>query len=187
MVELVAELIVSLDGYALGTRSPGYFGYYGPEFGAWIEANTAMPHRVLMGRKTYEALNALPDDARDEGFRTMMARPGYLFSRTLERCDWPGLELVRGDMVAHVAALKRQDGPELRTLGSLSLVRQLLNAGLVDRLKLMVCPLILPESGAEPLFEGLRDTGFDLAASEVLDGRVLILDYRPAGAPPGVA
>ena len=51
-----------------------------------------------------------------------------------------GAKVVRDDLVGFVRELKRTDGPELRTLGSLSLVRQLLVAGLVDRLKLVVCP-----------------------------------------------
>jgi hypothetical protein len=57
MPELVCELIVSLDGFARGQRSPGYFGYFGPEFADWIKTNTAVPHRMLIGRRTYEALD----------------------------------------------------------------------------------------------------------------------------------
>ena len=114
----------------------------------------------------------------------MAATPGWLFSRSLEATDWPGLKIVRDDLVGFVRELKRTDGPELRTLGSVSLVRQLLAAGLVDRLKLVVCPLVLPQTGSEPTFEGLPDTGFDLLSSRVLDGRVLLLEYRPTGAPP---
>jgi hypothetical protein len=65
-----------------------------------------------------------------------------------------------------------------------SLVQQLLAAGLVDRLKLVVCPLILPQTGVEPTFAGLPDSGFDLLSTRVLDGRILLLEYRPTGVPP---
>ena len=105
-------------------------------------------------------------------------------SRSLKATDWPGLKIVRDDAVGFVRELKHTAGPELRTLGSMSLVRQLLASGLVDRLKLVVCPLVLPQTGSEPTFEGLPDTGFDLLSSRVLDGRVLLLEYRPTGAPP---
>ncbi len=67
MSDLVCELIVTLDGFARGQRSPGYFGYFGPDFDDWIKTNTAVPHRMLIGRKTYELLNALPAEAKDEG------------------------------------------------------------------------------------------------------------------------
>lgn len=184
MPELVCELIVSLDGFARGQRSPGYFGYFGPDFADWIATNTAIPHRMLIGRRTYEVMNGLPADVRDEGWETTRTTPGWLFSRTLESTDWPGLNIVHDDAVEFVRELKRTDGSELRTLGSISLVQQLLAAGLVDRLKLTVCPLILPQTGAEPTFQGLPDIGFDLVSTRVLDGRVLLLEYRPAEAPP---
>jgi dihydrofolate reductase len=184
MTELVCELIVSLDGFARGRRSPAYYGYFGPDFAKWIETNTAVPHRMLIGRRTYEMLNGLPAEVRGEGWKTTTTTPGWLFSRTLEAANWPGLQVVHDDLVGFVRELKRTDGPELRTLGSLSLVRQLLAAGLVGRLKLVVCPLVLPQTGVEPTFEGLPDMGFDLLSTQVLDRRVLLLEYRPTGAPP---
>lgn len=184
MPELVCELIVSLDGFARGQRSPGYYGYLGPDVADWINTNTAVPHRMLVGRRTYEMLNELPAEARDQGYETMRTTPGWLFSRTLKAADWPGLNIVHDDAVAFVRELKRAGGSELRTLGSVSLVQQLLAAGLVDRLKLAVCPLILPQTGIEPTFTGLPDTAFELVSTKVLDGRVLLLEYRPTGAPP---
>ena len=184
MTELVCELIVSLDGFARGQRSPAYYGYFGPDFADWIKTNTTVPHRMLLGRRTYEMLNALPTEVRDEGWNRTTTTPGWLFSHTLEATDWPGLRIVDENLVGFVRELKLTGGPELRTLGSLSLVRQLLTAGLVDRLKLVVCPLVLPQTGVEPTFEGLPDMGFDLLSTRVLDGRVLLLEYRPTGAPP---
>ena len=184
MTELVCELIVSLDGFARGQRSPAYYGYFGPDFADWNKTNTAVPHRMLIGRRTYEMLNGLPAEVRDEGWNRMTTTPGWLFSRTLEATDWPGLNVVHDDLVGFVRERKHTDGPELRTLGSLSLVRQLLAAGLVDRFKLVVCPLVLPQTGVEATFEGLPDMGFDLLSTRVLDGRVLLLEYRPTGAPP---
>ena len=68
MPELVCELIFTLDGFARGERSPAYYGYSGPNFNDWIETNTAVPHPMLIGRKTYEMLNELPAEVRDEGW-----------------------------------------------------------------------------------------------------------------------
>jgi dihydrofolate reductase len=159
MPELVSELIVSLDGFAGGQRSPAYYGYFGPDLDRWIKTNAAAPHRMILGRRTYEALAGLPAEVRDEGWTRMTTTPGWLFSRTLHAADWPGLDVVDEDLVPFVRAKKTDGGPELRTLGSLSLVRQLLTAGLVDRLKLIVCPLVLCQTGIEPLFAGLPDLG----------------------------
>jgi dihydrofolate reductase len=143
-----------------------------------------MPYRMLMGGQDIRSLAALPAEAPGDVWQRMISTPGWLFSSTLETTDWPGLKIVRDDLVSFARGLKRHDGPELRTLGNLSLIRQLLAAGLVDCLKLVVCPLVLPQTGAEPIFAALPDTGFDLLSTKVLDERVLLLEYRPTGAPP---
>ena len=83
-----------------------------------------------------------------------MMTPGWLFSRTLEVTDWPGIEIVRDDVVSFVRELKRESGSELRTLGSESLVKQLLTAGPVDCLKLVVCPLVLPRTASNRSLKG---------------------------------
>lgn len=184
MTDLVCELILTLDGFASGQRSPAFYGYTGPDFNEWLKTNSEIPNRQLIGRKTYELLNDIPNEAKDEGWQTMATTPGWLFSNTLKTSDWKGLEVVHDDMVNFVRELKRADGTELRTVGSISIVQQLLVAGLVDRLKLVVCPLILPQTGDEPIFNGLPDMGFDLVSSRILDGQVLLLEYRPAGEPP---
>jgi len=184
MAAVISELIVSLDMCARGTQSPGYYGYSGPEFDAWLKSNNEKPHRMLIGRKTYEMMNSLPVEARDAGWKKTTQQPGYLFSRTLKSCDWPGPELIRDDMVEFVRKLKRDDGSELRVLGSISVMRQLFEAGLLDVLRLMVCPLVLPKTGAEKIFEGLPDTAFTLSSQQLLDKRVQLLDYRPSGSPP---
>lgn len=184
MPQVVSELIISLDGYSHGSQSPGYFGYFGPEFDKAIADNQNVPHRMIIGRKSYEALNGLPAEVRDEGWNAMVAVHGWLFSRTLGRVDWPHLELVDQDVVEFVRAIKATDGPEIRTLGSMSIVKQLLAAGLLDRLRLWVCPLILGKTGDEPAFAGLPDIGLKLVGQKVLDGRVLELDYQPDGVPP---
>jgi hypothetical protein len=88
------------------------------------------------------------------------------------------------DLVEFVRGAKGDDGPELRTLGSLSVIRQLLVSGWVDGLKLVICPLVLGETGIETLFAGLPDIGFELPSTRIFDKRVLLVEYRPAGRPP---
>jgi dihydrofolate reductase len=73
---------------------------------------------------------------------------------------------------------------EMRTIGSLSVARQLLTAGLVDRLRLLVFPLILGETGQQPFFAELPDIALDLVEHRVLDDRVILSEYRPSGTPP---
>lgn len=184
MTELIAELIISVDGAARGTRSPAYYGYYGPEFGKWLAAKSDQPHRNLMGRKTYDLLTSLPEKHRDDDYTKMAGTTGWVFSGSLEHAQWPGLQIMRSDLCEHVRQWKRDGGGEIRTVGSLSVVRQLISAELVDRLSLIICPLVLPETGIEPVFAGCPDIQFKLLGTRVLDERILVLDYKPDGPAP---
>lgn len=184
MADLYTDVFVSVDGSALGTRSPGYFGYFGPDLDRWINEEQARPRRHVMGRKTYETLAQIPQEYRDAGWELTTRKPTTLFSRTLTHADWPGIELSAEDAVGEIRRLKQQGDTDLRTVGSLSLVQQFLEAGLVDHLRLMVFPLVITETGERPLFENVGDFALELQAQTVLDGRIMLLDYRPAGKPP---
>jgi hypothetical protein len=70
MSELIADLFISVDGCAKGSRSPAYFGFGGPDLDRWIGDQMKRPQRHLMGRKTYEAL-AAPEPGHDG-----LAQPG---------------------------------------------------------------------------------------------------------------
>lgn len=182
MSELIADLFISVDGHARGERSPGYFGFGGPDLDRWIRAQAERPQRHIMGRRTYEALAGLPEAVRDEGWHAMAATPTTVCSRTLRTASWPHTT-ISDDLVGTVRGLKAED-TVLRTIGSLSVVRQLLHAGLVDRLRLLVFPLIVGETGQEPVFAQLPDMALDLVGQSVLDGRIVLAEYRPSGAPP---
>ncbi|MFG3341308.1 dihydrofolate reductase family protein [Glycomyces sp. NPDC048151] len=180
---LTADLFVSADGWARGERSPGYFGYFGPDLQRWIEDESARPQHVLMGRRTYEALDSVPEEARDEGYARMTRLPVTVFSRTLPSAAWPGATVESGDLAESVRGLKATAETPLRTMGSLSVVRQLLNAGLVDRLRLMVFPLLVGPGGREAMLEGVEEAELDLVDQRVLDDRILLIEYAPTGRP----
>ena len=108
-----------------------------------------------------------------------------VFSRTLkEPLEWNNSRLAEGDLVDEVRSLKAEGDEPLRTMGSLSVVKGLLEAGLVDRLRLMAFPQLLGSTGREPIFEGPPDIDLVLAGTDVLDGRLVALGYRPANANP---
>lgn len=180
---LTADLFVSVDGWARGEHSPGYFGYFGPDLERWIDEESARPQHVLMGRRTYEALNSVPDEARDEGYDRMTRLPVTVFSRTLTSVDWPGATIESGDLVESVRTLKKESQVPLRTMGSLSVVKQLLNEGLVDRIRLMIFPLLVGAGGREAMFAGIDEADLALVNQRVLDDRILLVEYAPTGRP----
>ena len=82
-----------------------------------------------------------------------------------------------------IAELERRSEIPLRWIGSLTLVGNMMRLGLVDRLRIMVFPVTLGDAGREPFSAGHPRAGLDLVATEVLDSRLVMLDYRPAGRP----
>ena len=170
---LTADLFVTLDGYAKGDHSPAYFGMLGPELEQWIECEMKRPQTVVMGRKTYETLAHY-----DDGTGPLAKLPKIMVSRTLAEASWGETEIVSSDEA--LVALKRESGPPLRIMGSVSLVQRLLRARALDRLRLVVFPLLLGETGSEPTFAHLPDLTLELQRTEVLDGRLVMLEYIAA-------
>lgn len=173
MRSLTADLFVTLDGYAKGNRSPAYFGMLGPELEQWIEREMKQPQTVVMGRVTYETLARY-----DDGTGPLARISKIVVSRTLTEAAWGKTEIVRSDEA--LTALKQKPGPPLRIMGSVSLVQRLLRARALDRLRLVMFPLVLGETGSEPTFANLPDLELELRGTEVLDGRLVTLEYSPA-------
>jgi dihydrofolate reductase len=178
---LIVDVFLSVDGWARGETSPGYFGYFGPELEKWINTELDRPQLVVLGRRTYEALAGLPEEARDDSWQRMTELSKVVFSATLATASWPNTRVCRDDLVTEVSRLKGAGDVPLRTMGSLSVARQLVDAGLVDRLRLMTFPLLAGTSGREALFADVTPADLELTDHQVLDGRVLLIEYRPTG------
>jgi dihydrofolate reductase len=177
MQTLMIDYIVSLDGYAAADGWPGLWGMGGPDYFAWLGEQEE--HTVLMGATTYRLMSGMAQE-EPEAFAEMDAMSKVVFSSTLTApLTWASSELVTDDPVEAVGAMKREGTLPLRTLGSLTLARSLLVAGLVDRLRLVVFPVINGATGRERVFDGFPDVRLDLVESRTFDGRLQLLDYAP--------
>ncbi len=177
---LTVDLFVSVDGWAGSDGLPGYFGYFGPDLGAWDQAEGALPQRVIMGRRTYEAFAELPDEAWGDTYEMTMGLDKTIFSTTLTEVPWPNARIAT-DLIAEIAAMKADGGAPIRTWGSLALVRQLLNAGLVDRLRILTFPLFAGDAGRNAAFTEVASADLELVDHRVLDNRIVLTEYRPTG------
>ena len=178
---LTVDIFLSVDGWAGSDGLPGYFGYFGPELGEWITSELEKPQLAVMGRRTYQVLASLPDEARDESWRRMTELDKVVFSRTLQHADWANTRICDRDLVDEIARLKSESDVPLRTLGSLSVGRQLINAGLADRVRLMTFPLLAGSDGREAAFADVSSADLELVDHRALDGRILLVEYRPTG------
>ncbi|MFZ0216715.1 MAG: dihydrofolate reductase family protein [Candidatus Dormiibacterota bacterium] len=177
--ELVVDLFVSVDGWAGSDGLPGYFGYFGPDLEEWNNAQRVQPEVVVMGRRTYESFQALPEEAWAETRNDLMATATVVVTRTLKRVAWPNTRIL--DNLHDIGVLKAESDVRLRTWGSMSLARQLLSAKLVDRLRLMTFPLFAGEAGRKAAFADMASADLRLTDHRVLDGRILLTEYQPTG------
>ncbi|MFD0689474.1 dihydrofolate reductase family protein [Actinomadura fibrosa] len=180
MRELVVDMFSTVDGYGgPGPRPEAYWGYGGPGLSEWVDAQLAKDHVMLMGATTYREMAGII--ARGEAsFPRMDELPKIVFSRTLEPpLSWSNTTLIDEPLESAVPALKAEaDGLPMRTIGSPSLVRSLFRLGLVDRLRVMVFPMIHGDAGEQPYFAGLPVLDLSLVGTTAIDDRLVLLDYR---------
>lgn len=178
MRQLTVDLFCTVDGWLRGRDSPAYFGYDGPDLQAWIDNQVARPHVMLMGSNTYTALAQFAAAGDDPTSKRMDELPKVVFSTSLKPpLTWSNTTLVAQDVAVAVPAMKDEPGDPLRVIGSPTLVRSLFRLGQVDRLRLMVFPQVLGETGVERMLEGLPDVNLRLVSTAVLDRRLVLLDY----------
>ncbi len=187
MPELMIDFITSLDGYGAAEGWPGFWGLEGPEYLAWLEDQPEVDYTVLMGANTYRLMSRFAAEG-EPGTEELAGMSKLVFSNTLtEPLSWPNSRLVGGDAVAAVRELKDDGAESMRTLGSLTLCRSLLAAGLVDRFRLVVFPVITGSSGHDRIYDGYPDVALEMVRSHVFDGRLQLLEYAPTvlTGPPG--
>ena len=142
-----------------------------------------------MGATTYRLMSGFAAEMPDEpGLAALTTLPKIVFSSTLEEpLSWANTELVDGDAVEAVRDMKQGDPRPLRTIGSLSLCRSLLEAGLVDRFRVVVFPVITGATGKDRIFDGYPDIALELVENRTFDGRLQLLEYVPTvlDGPPG--
>jgi dihydrofolate reductase len=189
MRELLVDFITTLDGYASGEGWPGWWGLQGPEYLAWLGEQPAVTY--LMGAKTYRLMSGFaggePPEGQDElpadeeaSVDQLTRASKVVFSASLdEPLAWANSTLVRGDAADAVRAMKEDGSGVLTTIGSLSLARSLLQAGLVDRFRVVMFPVITGATGSERIYDGYPDVGLEMIDSRTFDGSIQLVEYRP--------
>jgi dihydrofolate reductase len=187
MPEVVIDFITSLDGYGAAEGWPGWWGLEGPEYLAWLGDHPEADYTVLMGANTYRLMSELASGG-EPGTDVLAGLSKLIFSTTLsEPLSWPNTQLVSQDPVETVRQMKAEGAKSMRTLGSLTLCRSLLKAGLVDLFRVVVFPVITGSTGRDRIYDGYPDVSLDMVSSRTFDGRIQLLEYVPTvlTGPPG--
>src|SRR5687767_4107179 len=156
--------------------------------GAAVDAQLGAADTILFGRKTYDSFaGAWPEreaaGGEDAHFAKALgdARKIVVSNQKLD-FTWRNSEQLQGDLVEAVTALKNEEGGTIAMSGSVSVVRQLLAAGLLDELHLLVHPIAV--RNGERLFDEGEPIPLRLVSSEAFTTGVLNLVYAPSEAPP---
>lgn len=180
---VIANLFTSADGCAADRAEEAT--WVTDEFGEDIQRYVAESHEMdvmLLGRVTYEILAGYWPTATvaDDPLADRMNQvPKLVFSNTLsEPLEWETATLAEGNLADEVAALKAKSGGEIGIVGSISIGRQLARAGLLDGYRLLIHPVVLGSAGYKPVFGGFDQTRLRLVQGEVLDSRVIAVEYE---------
>jgi dihydrofolate reductase len=188
MRKITAGLFIALDGVV---EEPGdwHFPYFNDEMGAAVDGQIGAADTLLLGRKSYDSFagawpdrEAAGDDDADFARKLGDARKIVVSNRTLD-FTWRNSEQLKGDLVDAVTALKHEPGGDIAMSGSVSVVRQLLAAGLLDELHLLVHPIAV-RKGMRLFDEADSPLPLRLVSSETFKTGVQYVVYAPAESSP---
>ena len=177
MRKIAASLFVSLDGVAEAPET-WHLPYFDDEMGSAVGAAMADCDAMLLGRVQYQQFAAYWPTSEDEFAGFMNNQKKYVVTTTLTEATWTNTEIIGGDVLAGLKALKQTEGKDIAITGSLTLVRSLLEAGLLDRLQLFVHPVVLGK-GAR-WFDSLDTVKLHLESAEPFPTGVINQIYTPA-------
>jgi dihydrofolate reductase len=167
----------SAGGFTLGGWS---VNYWDDSMGEVMDRSMTKPFDLLLGRKTYELFAAHWPFATEPGADTLNTARKYVATTTLKSADWNNSTILDGDVVAQIAALKEQDGPEIQVHGSSDLIQTLLANDLVDEFRLMIFPVVV--GGGKRLFgDGTIPSAFSVRDATTAGTGVVMATYRRAG------
>jgi dihydrofolate reductase len=189
MATITANMFMALDGVVDPAVGRWHFPYFNEEMGAAVE-KTHDADVMLFGRVTYDSFaGAWPDrEVAGEADAGMAKRLGdmrkIVASRSPLTFTWRNSEQLQGDVVEAVTALKNDARIRRIALsGSVSLVRQLIDASLLDELHLFVHPATAG-SGLRLFEDGGPGRSFTLISAQPFASGVVYLVYAPDPNPP---
>jgi len=193
MRKLIVSTFLTLDGVMQAPGGPGEddsggfahggwsVNYWDEQMGQIMDEATSTPFAMVLGRRTYDIMAAYwPHAPEEAGAKPFNDATKYVAAQSHPRLEWSNSVLIEGDAAEGIAALKKQDGPELQVHGSGNLIQTLLRHNLVDQYRLCVFPLVIG-SGKRLFAEGTIPSGLKLVDSKVSTTGVVIGTYEPAG------
>jgi dihydrofolate reductase len=193
MRRLIVQTFLTLDGVMQAPGGPGEdddggftqggwsVTYWDDQMGEVIGEAASRPFAMVLGRKSYDILSSYwPTAPEEAGGKVFNDATKYVASRGRPTLEWSNSVLIEGDAGDGLAALKKEDGPELQVHGSANLIQTLLRNNLVDEYRLWLFPVVIG-TGKRLFADGTIPSGLKLLDSKVSSTGVVIATYEPAG------
>ncbi|HEY0870908.1 MAG TPA: dihydrofolate reductase family protein [Acidothermaceae bacterium] len=184
MRTVASFIMISLDGFYEGRNGELDWPIIDQEFGDFALTQLDAAATLGFGRATYEHMAAYwptaQATANDPAIASRMNdKDKLVFSTTLTEASWSGTTIVRGEATQHLPMIKAATDKELLVIGSAHLTANLAQAGVLDELRVMVCPITLGQGRS--LFEDLNGrVSLTLLRVKQFDSGNLVLTYRPS-------
>jgi dihydrofolate reductase len=182
-MRLVATEYLSLDGVF---EEPGQWSrpWFDAEAGQFKWAELQASDALLLGRNTYEGFAAawptMPGTGEfGEKMNTMTK---YVVSSTLQKPEWPGSKVIKGNLPEEIRKLKQAPGHDLLLSGSAQLFNALMRENLIDIYRFMMYPVILGK-GKRLFAEGSDQRPLELVETKRFSLGIVIMEYKPARNP----
>jgi dihydrofolate reductase len=179
-MRLVATEYLSLDGVF---EEPGEWSgpFFNDEAAQFKLSELHASDALLLGGNTYEGFAAAWPSMTDEaGFSEKMnTMPKYVVSSSLDKLEWPGSRLVKGDLAEEIRKLKQEPGQDLLLSGSAQLFNALMQENLIDLYRFMLHPIVLGK-GKRLFADGGAERPLTLSECKTFKSGIVILEYEPA-------
>jgi len=181
MRQVIVTEWMSLDGIFDSSSMEQWFNpYHSDSRGKYIQDTIQNCEIMLYGRNTYEMLfpywSSLKNNEMGVADKLNKTKK-YVVSKTMVQADWENSEIIKADVIKNISELREQNGGNILVQGSATLVNSLLEAELVDELKLLVQPHIM--GSGKRFFYDTNNLGMQLNNVKQLDKGVLALSYKP--------
>jgi dihydrofolate reductase len=181
---LASFIVTTLDGFSEGPNSQFDWLVPDDEFNDFAARQLEKADTLVFGRVSYEHMAAYwPTQLARVNpaaiTSRMNSKPKLVFSTTLEHADWSNTTIIAGDAVEQIETLKAAPGGELLAVGSAHLTANFAAAGVLDELRVMVCPIVIGQGRS--LFEDLKSRlALTLADVRQFASGNVLLTYRPS-------
>ena len=182
--KLRLQVHMSIDGCIAGPNNEMDWLVRDDDYIKYLNDITESVDTIIMGRKMVDGfipywteVTNKPDDPLYEIAKKMVEIPKVVFTKTINKSDWPNTNIAKGDFRNEITKLKNLDGRDIIVYGGISFDSSLIKEKLIDEFYLFINPIVL--GSGKTIFKDLKEIQkLTLIESKVFDCGLVLLHYE---------